>query len=151
MKKIDLGQTIGILANLGVVAGIVFLAIEIQQNSELMVAASRGAQNQRIQEYAEQVYMVPGLAEIIVKANNGGSLTEVEALKLFNRQLRIIRGFEVQYAEYMRGTVPLPRNWKKYFNEGMFHNPPLTHTWEEVRPFMEPNFVQHIDENVLDR
>jgi hypothetical protein len=28
MKKIDVGQTIGILANIGVVAGIVFLAIE---------------------------------------------------------------------------------------------------------------------------
>jgi len=32
MKRIDLGQTIGILANLGVIAGIVFLAVEIGQN-----------------------------------------------------------------------------------------------------------------------
>ncbi len=30
MKKLDLGQTIGILANLGVIAGIVFLAFEIR-------------------------------------------------------------------------------------------------------------------------
>jgi hypothetical protein len=34
MNRIDLGQTIGILANLDVIAGIVFLAIEIQQNTE---------------------------------------------------------------------------------------------------------------------
>jgi len=32
MKKIDLGQTIQTLANLGVIAGIVFLAMELQQN-----------------------------------------------------------------------------------------------------------------------
>ena len=32
MKKIDLGQNISILANLGVIAGIVFLAVEIGQN-----------------------------------------------------------------------------------------------------------------------
>ena len=31
MKKIDLGQTIQILANVGVIAGIVFLAIELRQ------------------------------------------------------------------------------------------------------------------------
>jgi hypothetical protein len=33
MKKIGLGQTIQILANLGVVAGIIFLAFELRQNT----------------------------------------------------------------------------------------------------------------------
>lgn len=43
MKKIDLGQTIQILANVGVIAGIVFLAIELQQNNELQRSSSRQA------------------------------------------------------------------------------------------------------------
>jgi len=34
MSKIDLGQSIGILANLGVIAGIIFLAVEIRQVGE---------------------------------------------------------------------------------------------------------------------
>lgn len=33
MKKIDLGQMITILANVGVIAGIIFLAIELRQNT----------------------------------------------------------------------------------------------------------------------
>ena len=33
MKKINLGQLIGILANLGVIAGIVFLAFELEQSA----------------------------------------------------------------------------------------------------------------------
>ena len=33
MKKLGLGQTLGILANLGVIAGIIFLAYELQQNN----------------------------------------------------------------------------------------------------------------------
>ena len=33
MKKIDLGQTISILANVGVVVGIIFLAVEIRDNN----------------------------------------------------------------------------------------------------------------------
>ena len=36
MKKIDLGQTISILANFGVIAGIVFLAVEIGQNQRAL-------------------------------------------------------------------------------------------------------------------
>jgi hypothetical protein len=41
MKKIDLGQTVQILANLGVIAGIVFLGIELQQNNALLGAQAR--------------------------------------------------------------------------------------------------------------
>jgi hypothetical protein len=37
-KKIDLGETIPALANVGVIAGIVFLAVEPRQNRELLEA-----------------------------------------------------------------------------------------------------------------
>ena len=38
MKKLDLGQTITILANLGVIAGIVFLGLELRQTQSAMQA-----------------------------------------------------------------------------------------------------------------
>jgi hypothetical protein len=38
LKKIDLRQAIGILANAGVIARIVFLGMELRQNYELVVA-----------------------------------------------------------------------------------------------------------------
>jgi hypothetical protein len=41
LKKIDLSQTITILANLGVIAGIVFLGIEINQNTASNQSAVR--------------------------------------------------------------------------------------------------------------
>lgn len=40
MKKIDVGQTINTLANIGVIAGIVFLAIEIRESTRATQAAS---------------------------------------------------------------------------------------------------------------
>ena len=152
MKKIDVGQTISIFANLGVVAGIVFLAVEVGQNNELMRAAARDAQYERIRGYVEQVYTTPGLAEIIVKARSGTPLTDVEDLMLFSRQLRLLRGFEVQYREYTQGTVDaLPSNWKKHFYEGQNRNPPLIDAWEEARAVLRPDFVQYVEENILDR
>ena len=97
MKKIDLGQTITIFANIGVIAGIVFLALELQQNNELMQVAARDARSDRLQHYVEQVYMVPGLAEILLKAHNGEPLSDVEKIKLLNRQVRQLRGLETQW------------------------------------------------------
>ena len=38
MKKIDLGQAIGILANVGVIAGIVFLGVELRQTQQAIAA-----------------------------------------------------------------------------------------------------------------
>ena len=48
MHKIDIGQSIAILANLGVVASIVFLGVELRQNREMMRAQTRNDLSQGI-------------------------------------------------------------------------------------------------------
>jgi hypothetical protein len=50
MKKIDLGQTIGIVANIGVIVGIVFLTLEIRQNNLLMRSQTRSQISQSISD-----------------------------------------------------------------------------------------------------
>jgi hypothetical protein len=41
MTKVDVGQTIQILANVGVIAGIVFLGFELRQNNALLQEQAR--------------------------------------------------------------------------------------------------------------
>ena len=41
MKKNDVGSAVQILANLGVIAGIAFLALETRQNSEQLAGQAR--------------------------------------------------------------------------------------------------------------
>ena len=41
MQKIELRQAIGIFANVGVIVSIAFLALELQQNNNLMEAEAR--------------------------------------------------------------------------------------------------------------
>ena len=38
MKKLDFAQTASLLANLGVIAGIIFLGFELGQNNDLLAA-----------------------------------------------------------------------------------------------------------------
>jgi len=40
MKKLDFGQTIAVIANIGVIAGIAFLALELRQNSQQLATQS---------------------------------------------------------------------------------------------------------------
>ena len=53
MKKIDLAQTIGILANIGVLAGVLLLVYELAQNEFLQV---RSAAELRRMFSARQTY-----------------------------------------------------------------------------------------------
>lgn len=74
------------------IAGIVFLAVELRQNNELVEAAARDATNVRVADYIQQIYAVPGLAEITHKARSGEPLTEIDAMQLRGRQGRQLRG-----------------------------------------------------------
>ena len=47
MKRIDLGQTMGILANLGVLVSIAFLAYEMRQNTTAIREEALEARSQR--------------------------------------------------------------------------------------------------------
>ena len=57
MKKIGLGQIVGIFANVGVLAGIVFLGIEIRQNT-------RSLEINAYQDLISQISQISQISEI---------------------------------------------------------------------------------------
>ena len=101
MKKIDLGQMIGILANVGVIAGIIFLAVELQQNQRMVMAQTRN-EIARMTIELQQVNRDPEQARIIIRGNAGEQLTDVERFQL-NRwadvTLRFWENMEYQYRQ----------------------------------------------------
>ena len=90
MKKIDLGQTITILANVGVIAGIFFLAFELQQNTATIEAAEERAFLESWRELTQlPFYADEGLAQIQLNVHSGESLTPLEA-KRWENYLRAV-------------------------------------------------------------
>jgi hypothetical protein len=67
MKKIDLGQTISILANIGVIVGIVFLALEISQSNRIAIRDTRAELTERTYELQSGILLSPEAAELMVK------------------------------------------------------------------------------------
>ena len=150
MKKIDLAQTIGILANLGVIAGIVFLVLELQQNNELLEAQARSARNQRVMDLRADIYGNPVLAEILVKARNGDPLTEVEQFQADFYALRRINGLEAQYVDFLSGSLDsLSTEAYRFIFRGGNTGQPLEDVWERSKASLNADFVRWMEENVV--
>jgi len=100
MKKIDLAQTLGILANVGVIAGIVFLAVEIGQNNDQLAAQTRSTIYElRSGLERDLINNVGGIAELVARERRGEALTDVEESRLLSRRFNMLRTFEYMVRE----------------------------------------------------
>jgi len=106
MKKIDLGQTITVLANLAVLIGVVILIVEISQNSDALAFQARTILNAgRSSQQRLIIENAGGIVDLMEKARRGDELTWGEELRLNVYYSDIIRNFEAQYREVLVGSL----------------------------------------------
>ena len=143
MKKIDLGQTITILANVGVIAGIVFLAVELRQNNTLMAAQARF--NQLSAQVESHIILAenPDLAWALVRANNNEELTPEEEASLQYYVRSVFTKMQWTYGEIPENARPLER-WRKISAE-----PYRRRFWTANKGEFNQDFVAWMDENVI--
>lgn len=65
MKKIDIGQLLQVLANVGVIGGLIFLAVEVQQSNRIARASTEIELKNSFNGMNEAVYSNPVLAELL--------------------------------------------------------------------------------------
>ena len=148
MKKLDLSQTVTILANVGVIAGILFLGYELQQNNQFLAAQARSNMtSHRISFNA--MLLVPEIASVIVKAQNDEALSAVESFLLERVKTGLFVRWEAEYREYkegMYGEEELPvMGYRRVFA----FIPGLLDGWQRNKAIRDPDFVEFIEENVL--
>lgn len=152
MKGINLGQAIQILANVGVIAGIVMLAIELRQNNELLGVELRANTSERILGTSDIVLGNPYLLELLGK--DVAALTQAERDAVVLLGIRTLSGFESAYQEVVAGQgseerlrVTVRALWDRpRLNYGM----PLA--WDTFKARgRDPGFVAWMEENVVNR
>ncbi len=151
MKKIDLGQTITILANVGVIAGIVFLGIELQQNNELLEVQAEMAVSDVQSNTLLAVIQEPELIELMLKDEQ--SLTEVERHRLLMLGLRGIRVWQGRHRLLERGLLDeaeVVQNMRNIYDREIL-NYGVPAAWENYKGGFPPAFVQFFEENVVNR
>jgi len=153
LKKVDVGQTIGILANLGVVAGILFLVVEIQQNTETLQAEMRFNQSERTTDAVEQFVSNPQLVSAYVKFERGDSLSREEDIVLSFYARRVFTSWRWVYGEVQRGTLDETAlsDFRRLFHTyPLGTHPLLAHYWDDYTSGGgRKDFIQWIEENVV--
>lgn len=147
MKKIDPIQLVTLLANIGVIIGIVFLAVEIRQNNDQLSAQTRNTLYElRADIQRDFINNVGGITEIILKERRGEPLTDVEIARLGSRRRHILRTLEYMVREDPEG-VRLQIN----FMALMFRDNQLEDAWNEglANGAYSTEFVTFIEEHVL--
>jgi hypothetical protein len=81
MKKIDLGQTMNTLANIGVILGIVFLAFELRQSQVVGRAQTRNEVSRAGMEL-NQFSATKEIGDIVLRSDRGEELSELEQWQL---------------------------------------------------------------------
>lgn len=149
MKKIDFGETITIVANLGVIAGILFLAIELQQNNRLLDAQVSYNLLMHRTAMKNETYLNPEVAAFRFKVASDEELSPIEQFRLNARRESSLLGYEWEYLQYRSGNLgylPLDQ-WRRFMNEARWQ----TNVWEPNRNLLSEEFIDFVEREILMR
>lgn len=152
MAALDIGQIITILANLGVISGIVFLMMEIRQNNRLLAAQARYSLRQYRNDIADSM-MLPHVLDATHKWAQGEDLTDEERSTGLLIALKLIELWEWQYGEYAAGMLQkseLPVGaWRVWFHGKGPCPVPAREIYDLRKPVLNTDFVRFFEENVV--
>lgn len=145
IKEIKLGQIITICTNLGVIAGIVFLGIELQQNNELLEAQTRFNHKETRGDFLGEFENNPGLAIISAKANNGEPLSAEEKIQWDSYNDRLFVNWEWEFYEANTGRFELPISAYKW----SMSQPHVAERWQYRKTHFSEAFASFMEENII--
>jgi len=157
MNVDKLNQWLGVGANLGVLVGIVFLIIEINQNTEQAELDAAALQTSNYQEIIASVielnsYVIqdPEFTDILIRGEaNPSDLTPVELRRYDSYTIVTIRHGDMAYYQYLQGTIDEQRlnNLLSIVAARLASGPQANRIWEAFKTagILEPSYVEHVE------
>jgi hypothetical protein len=149
MNSSKINDWLALVANIAVVAGIVFLAIEIRQNNELLRSESR--QSLVANDVTSLTANLEN-ADVFAKLVSGEGLSAEYQLRLSFMYALDLRNREFEYFQYTNGLLD-EETWLSYrqvilINHSAGHGETW---WDEIgRGIVDPEFAKLIDELLVD-
>ena len=151
MKKLDLGQTLQLLGNAGIIVGILLLVYELNQNREMMAAQTRNEIAQNTASMIQGEALSSEMVGISVKASAGESLTPVEQEQFDLLWFGYIRLWENAHYQYRNGLfdddeyLAVRRSWVRLLSED-----PRRRLWCLIRDELSQDFAADIESALPD-
>ena len=139
---------------MGVIAGIVFLAVELRQNNRLLSAQAEYNMLQNRETIV--ITQDAELAEFWHKVNSGAELNGVEQLRVNAYIIDALQNWEWEYGQYQAGDLELDdlpvTGWRNaYHGRGLRRLDRFPVIWEQFRANLDQDFVEFIEANVIDQ
>jgi hypothetical protein len=143
LKKSDLRRTVEIVANVGVIAGIVFLAVELSQNTD----AQRSQTVQALQTEFREIF---DFSPELLSASFKSPADRTDEERFLRRQFfsRVMRIYENQWYQFERGYLDeeLFRGYQQHMRITLASDD-LRELWNQRKElaFFHPEFVAYVD------
>lgn len=149
MNSSKINEWLALIANVAVVGGIIFLAIEIRQNNELLRSESRQA---LITNDVASLAANFQNADVFAKLVADSDMSAEDQLRLSFMFALDLRNREFEYFQYINGLLD-EQTWLAYRHVILInHSTGLGHTWwDEIgRGIVDPDFAKLVDELLID-
>lgn len=147
MKKIDIGQAVTILANFGVIAGIVFLAFELQQNTQAVRLASAQSYLTGGSSLDLQIATDSEFAGLLIRGDDTEPLGPTEELRLDRWNYAVFRQWETAHYLHKIGALE-DELWVAYRQEVrkvLLRSAGMRRYWSDGRYSFTPDFQSFIE------
>ncbi len=147
MKQIELGQALGIFANLGVIAGIIFLGVELQQNSELMRVQINQARADAALLNNEQSFNSDYIPTIRVKISDGQELTGEDWLRYVGWFRSSNRNQDNVLSQYRAGMLSdnIPRSVGDFVEAVVSSSTYARKAWDDTKIAYSDEYVAFVE------
>ncbi len=146
MKKLDLGQIVGLLANVGVIAGILLVAYELNQNREMTQAQTRNSITETIVGVQLTIATNNELQAANLKLNAGETISAAERSRLLNLWIAVFRIWENAHYQHRVGLYEDVEYFaQREVARNVLDSTPLVREfWCGVQATVSPEFFEDI-------
>jgi len=143
--KINRWLTLG--ANLAVLASIVFLAVEIRQNTEMTRAQMTQGRTQNAMYLAEIIVSSEYIPDIYVKLDKGEELTPAEVIRFRVLLRALLRNQDNNIQQYNQGLLGdhMPRAVRAVVRSVIIDDPEGRAFWERGKQSFSDDFISFVD------
>ena len=149
MNSDSLSRWLSILANLGVLAGIFFLAMEINQNSEFLESEARNSRAQNRIDGNYQIISSPVLLTAITNIQGEKELSPEEAMAIQRFAITNLVSWQLAFEDYSAGLLELSdlpvAGWNNYMQAKYMQE--QWYGWGQMN--LRPDFILWFETNVI--
>lgn len=147
MRKIDVGALTTLFANVGILVGLLLVALELNQNTRQLALTLEWQVNQRIVDNNRD-FGVESMREIYAKSvTNPHDLTFAEFQTAAGFVFNFINVWEDRYFMYEHGLIS-DQDWRNFIDDDIGYtlgNPFARELWSIFKGNYEPELVEYVD------